>query len=83
MLQKVLSLPDKEYRVLVPKVDADGNDVAGLRRPDDLGAPFARTRADRAATGDPCQSLKERYPNKSQYVSRIMQSAADYARAIA
>ena len=34
-------VPDKEYRVLVPKVDADGNDVAGLRRPDDLGAPLA------------------------------------------
>ena len=30
----------QEYRVLVPKVDSDGNDVAGLRRPDDLGAPL-------------------------------------------
>ena len=35
------AVPGKEYQVLVPKVDADGNDVAGLRRPDELGAPLA------------------------------------------
>ena len=98
----------KEYRVLVPKVDADGNDVAGLRRPDDLGAPvgthtgwnhrsagfrsadlcaltgsyipFAKTRAERAASGDPRLSLEERYPDKAHYVGRVMQSATDYAR---
>ena len=34
----------------------------------------------RAATGDPRLSLEERYPSKSVYVGRIMQSAADYAR---
>ena len=101
------ALPGQEYRVLVPKVDADGNDVAGLRRPDDLGAPvgthtgwnhrragfrsadlcgltgsyipFPKTRAERAATGDPRLSLEERYPTKSEYVSRIVQSAVDYA----
>lgn len=102
-----VEVPSKEYRVLVPKVDADGNDVAGLRRPDDLGAPlgthtgwnhrrdgfraadlcgltgsyvpFARTRAEREAAGDPRRSLEERYPNKAQYVNQVTQAANDLA----
>lgn len=100
-------VPDKEYRVLVPKVDADGNDVAGLRRPDDLGAPlathtgwnqrragfraadlcgltgsyipFARTRAEREAAGDPRRSVEERYPSKAQYVNQVTQAANELA----
>lgn len=102
-----VEVPNKEYRVLVPKVDADGNDVAGLRRPDDLGAPlathigwnhrrdgfragdlcgltgsyipFARTRAEREAAGDPRRSLEERYPSKAQYVNQVTQAANDLA----
>ena len=102
------AVPGKEYRVLVPKVDADGNDVAGLRRPDELGAPlgtytgwnhrqagmrsadlcgltgsyipFARTRAERTASGDPRPSLEERYPSGRNYLDQVTQSAADYAR---
>lgn len=101
------AVPNKEYRVLVPKVDADGNDVAGLRRPDDLGAPlathtgwnhrrdgfraadlcgltgsyipFARTRAEREAAGDPRRSLEERYASKAQYVNQVTQAANDLA----
>lgn len=100
-------VPGKEYRVLVPKVDSDGNDVAGLRRPDDLGAPlgtytgwnhrregfrpadlcgltgsyipFARTRAEREASGDPRPSIQERYPTKAQYVNRVAQATAELA----
>jgi hypothetical protein len=34
-------VPGTEHILLVPKVDADGNDVAGLRRPDDLETPLA------------------------------------------
>ena len=102
-----VEVPNKEYRVLVPKVDADGNDVAGLRRPDDLGAPlathtgwnhrregfrssdlcgltgsyipFAKTRAEREAAGDPRRSLEERYSSKAQYVNQVMQGANDLA----
>ena len=100
-------VPGKEYQVLVPKVDADGNDVAGLRRPDDLGAPlathtgwnhrrqgfraadlcgltgsyipFAKTRVEREAAGDPRRSIEERYPNKAQYVNQVTQAANDLA----
>ena len=100
-------VPGKEYQVLVPKVDADGNDVAGLRRPDDLGAPlathtgwnhrrqgfraadlcgltgsyipFAKTRAEREAAGDPRRSIEERYPSKAQYVNQVTQAANDLA----
>ncbi len=76
------------YRVLVPQVDPDGNDVAGIRSATvgvplgtytgwNLGRegrwpgrfctlqgsfiPFARTRAERLAAGDPRPSLEERY----------------------
>jgi hypothetical protein len=88
-----------EYPVLVPAVDADGNEVAGIRLPhlvapvgtytgwnvrapgfapgalaDLQGSqlPFPRTRAERAATGDPRPSVEERYAD-----------AGDYARAVA
>ena len=36
-----LAVPGTEHTVLVPKVDADGNDLAGLRRPDDIQTPLA------------------------------------------
>ena len=39
--------------------------------------PFARTRSERAATGDPRLSLEERYPDKQAYVDAIKRAAAD------
>ncbi len=92
-------VPPRVLRVIptpVPKVDADGNEVAGvksllLRVP--LGTytgwnpipsgplkgrqrslaggyiPFAKTRAERVATGDPRLSIEERYPTRASYVS--------------
>lgn len=91
------------YAVLVPQVDADGNDLAGVRstavqapvatytgwnlgRPglweDQLcplqGSfiPFARTRAERVAAGDPRPSLEERYGTHEAYVSAVRAAAA-------
>ena len=34
-------------------------------------APFARTRAERLASGDPRPSLEERYGTSARYASRI------------
>jgi hypothetical protein len=86
------------YGVLVPQVDADGNDAAGLRSPRlqvpigtytgwNLGragrfedgfcnfqgtfVPFAPTRAERLANGDPRPSIVERYPTKDAYVAAL------------
>ena len=91
------------YGILVPQVDADGIDVAGVRdvylgapigtytswnafRPDlfDGGfcnfqgsfIPFAATKAEREAAGDPRLSLEERYPTKDAYVAAV-KSASD------
>jgi hypothetical protein len=92
------------YGVLVPQVDADGNDIGGvrslfLRAP--IGTytgwnlyrkdlfenglcnlqgsfiPFAATRAERLAAGDPRLSLEERYPDKQTYVSAVEAAARD------
>ena len=89
---------------LVPQVDADGNDVGGIRVPEQtvplatttgwtfraerIGnpttivaltgsyIPFARTRAEREAKGDPRPSIEERYKDKSDYLTRIRAAAA-------
>jgi hypothetical protein len=86
------------YPMLVPKTDADGNDIAGVRLPD-VAAPlatytgwglrmlpsgandgcdangqkiaFAQTRAERVASGDPRQSLEERYQSHQAYVDAV------------
>jgi hypothetical protein len=85
------------YRVLVPRVDADGNETAGVLLPDiavplathtgwnvyrapfpegetcdrdGTFAPFASTRAEREARGDPRPSLEERYGTHTEYVRR-------------
>lgn len=94
------------YPVFVPKTDADGNDIAGIRYPDvavpiatytGLGLraadprdpvpivdgcdalgqmiPFAKTKSDRLASGDPRLSLEERYPDHQAYVDRITAAA--------
>jgi hypothetical protein len=87
------------YPALVPRTDADGNDIAGIRLPDvavplatytgwnlrpsgdgcdaaGMVIPFARTRAERLAKGDPRPSLEERYPDHASYV-RAVADAAD------
>jgi hypothetical protein len=92
------------YPVLIPQVDADGNEIAGVRLPDisvpmatatgwavrapgaDAAGelcgldgsllPFAKTKAERAATGDARLSLQERYADKSDYVAKVRAAAA-------
>ncbi|QJR12199.1 hypothetical protein DSM104443_03284 [Usitatibacter rugosus] len=85
----------KIYPTFVPKTDADGNDIAGVKLPDVLvptatytgwslratasngpdgceGSgqmiPFARTKAERLASGDPRLSIEERYGSFGQYL---------------
>ncbi len=86
------------YGVLVPQVDSDGNDLAGIRsvfQQVPIGTytgwnlfragrlegglcnlqgsyiPFAATRAERDAVGDPRLSIEERYPTRDSYVAAI------------
>ena len=93
----------QEYHLQLPVVDADGNDIAGIRTPEiqepvgthtgwslrkeGVGTgdffslsgsfvPFARTKAEREAKGDPRPSIEERYASHDEYVQRI-QAAAD------
>ena len=97
----------KPYRVLVPQVDSDGNEVAGVLAPDiavpvatytgwnlyrapfpenilcdrdGTYAPFARTRAEREARGDPRQSLEERYGTHAAYVQRYSEAVQRLVR---
>jgi hypothetical protein len=95
--------PPAPLPFLVPQVDDDGNDIAGIRVPEQLvplatttgwsfraprignpttivaltGSyiPFARTRAEREAKGDPRPSIEERYKGKDDYLSRIRTAA--------
>ena len=89
--------------MLVPRVDADGNETAGVRsvllqaplgtytgwnpiargflrgRIQSLGGgfiPFARTKAERIAAGDPRPSLEERYGSHAEYVAKVRAAAA-------
>ncbi len=91
----------KAYPVFVPKVDVDGNDVAGIRmaavevpRATYLGwnhrrqgfaegelcsltgsyIPFAETRDERKASGDPRLSIEERYPAHEAYVDKVKEA---------
>ena len=43
--------------------------------------PFARTRAERAAAGDPRPSLEERYPSKEDFLARVRAAAVALVRA--
>jgi hypothetical protein len=100
-------------KTLVPRVDADGNEMGGVPvvldeaplgtylgwnitdgrtspplaqyRPfhggqlcDYVGGmiPFARTKAERDASGDPRLSLEERYTDHAGYVDAVRQAAA-------
>lgn len=96
------AVPGKEYPMQVPQVDADGNDIAGLRYPDleaPVGTycgwavrkagfaegellstngsfiPFARTRQEREASGDPRLSIEERYSSHEAYVETVRRAA--------
>jgi hypothetical protein len=91
-------IPLVEYPSLVPQIDADGNDIDGLRSHilqaplgtytgwnvraagfsqgdacDLTGSyiPFAVTKAERLASGDPRLSLQERYGNTAGYTSAV------------
>lgn len=92
----------RSYGALLPAVDADGNELAGIRLPGiavplatytawnrfaaaalaadlcgRLGSilPFARTRAERQASGDPRPSLEERYADRGDFASRVRAAA--------
>ncbi len=92
----------KTIAQLVPRADADGNELDGIRSPllsAPLGTyvgwnvtasgfekgrycgntggfiPFAATRTERLAKGDPRLSLEERYPSHAAYVARVKAQA--------
>ena len=98
-----LPVPGQEYPTRVSSIDADGNNIAGIRYPDvevpvgtyngwslrkagfaegaefwNTGSfvPFARTRAEREAKGDPRPSIEERYKDMDDYLQRV-QSCCD------
>jgi hypothetical protein len=87
---------------LMPRADADGNELDGIRSPllsAPLGSyvgwnvtasgfekgrycgntggyiPFAATKAERLAKGDPRPSLEERYPSHAAYVAKVKAQA--------
>ncbi len=96
----------RQYTILVPQVDADGNDIGGIRSTavlaptatytgwnlysgvfqDDFCTlsgsyiPFARTRAERLATGDPRLSLEERYGTHAGYVAAVQKATEKLVR---
>jgi hypothetical protein len=92
---------------LVVKMDADGNEVAGIKSPllaAPLGTytgwnirasgvfkgqscgnsggfiPFAKTKAERLAAGDPRLSLEERYRGHAAYVAAVASAAQGLVR---
>jgi hypothetical protein len=96
--------PGAAFPVLVPQVNADGNEQDGVRLPEitvplatytgwnlrdpAIGAsnqrvafegsyiPFAKTAEDRKQSGDPRQSIAERYATREEYLARF-QAAVD------
>ena len=93
----------KIYPTYVPKTDADGNDISGVRLPDVTvplatytgwalragpqagdgceGAgqmiPFAKTKAERMASGDPRPSVEERYSSAQDYETKVKAAVED------
>ena len=94
--------PERMYGARVPQVDADGNELAGIRLPpiaapiatytgwnlykapypegelcDREGSylPFAASRVEREAAGDPRPSLEERYASRAAYVKQVEAAA--------
>ncbi len=86
---------DKAYRTLVSKVDADGNEVAGIRLPD-IAVPLATYTgwneykppypageiADRDGSylAFPADKIAARYANRAAYVAKV-QTAVDQLKA--
>jgi hypothetical protein len=96
------------FPILVPQVDADGTDRAGIHLPEitvplatytgwnlrdpSTGAadervsfigsffPFAKTQAERKATGDPRLSIAERYASRDDYLTRYKKAVDDLVR---
>jgi Alpha/beta hydrolase domain len=93
------------YPAYVPRTDADGNTLAGIRLPDiaapvatytgwnlrrnppedgcdhsGMVIPFAKSKAERLAKGDPRLSLEERYTDHQAYVGAVSKAAADAVR---
>ena len=96
------------FPVLVPQVDADGNERDGVRLPEitvplatiagwnlrdpSIGAPdqrvsfedsyilFPKTAAEREKTGDPRNSIAERYSNREDYMARYTQAVDDLVK---
>jgi hypothetical protein len=92
---------ERRYAVMVPAVDADGNETGGVRLPEiavPLGThtgwnprregfapgelallgwylPFAKTAAERRASGDPRRSIEERYQSHQAYVEAVARAA--------
>jgi hypothetical protein len=92
----------------VAAVDADGNEIAGIRLPQvseplathtgwtlrhpEIGGaaqllvfagatiPFARTRREREASGDPRPSIEERYASRDGYLARVRDAGRALAR---
>jgi hypothetical protein len=92
----------KEIPQRMPRIDADGNELGGIRSPlisaplgtyvgwnvfadgfqkgrfcNNIGGyvPFAATKAERLAKGDPRPSLEERYPSHAAYVAKVKAQA--------
>jgi len=91
------------FPILIPQVDRDGNETAGIRLPElavplatytgwnlrdpKIGAPeaiqsmvgsfipFAKTKADREASGDTRPSIEERYRSRDEYLTKIESAA--------
>jgi hypothetical protein len=103
--------PPKEGELLtslVPQVDADGNEIAGVHLPQlsvplgtytgwnlrqaKIGAsdatyvnigstfPFALTRAERNASGDPRPSIEERYKGEADFLAKTEAAARDLVK---
>jgi hypothetical protein len=97
----------KAITMLVPKVNSDGNELAGIKtlllrlplgtytgwNPISSGPlkgrerqlaggyiPFARTKAERLAKGDPRLSIEERYSSTWQYLSEAAKQASEMVK---
>ncbi len=56
------------------RASGDGCDAAGMI------VPFAQTRAERLASGDPRLSIEERYPTHEAYVRQVTDAANQLVR---
>jgi hypothetical protein len=97
-----------EIPQLVPRVDADGNEISGIRSVQlmvPLGSylgwnvqkggftkgegcgfaggyiPFARTKSEREAKGDPRLSLEERYKDKAGFLAQVRLAISQHQNA--